>query len=145
MAINASLVCLLLSPIAVKKSTMSFEVFRQEIHKCVSQGCGTQGCGSLPWGSRAWQGDMGEVGLAAEPWEPLARQGTCKGRTCCLEHLRKPHAEQRNGKSGQWWLRGERQLGTTQNQVERSWRMGEGRLWLVYWIHMTSSCTALAG
>lgn len=116
MAIIPSLAWLLLSPMAGKKSSkMPFEVFRQKTHKW-------RGCGSLPWGSRVWQGDMGEVDVTAEPWEPLAKQGTCKGSICCQKHLRRPlHSRGINVKSGKWWLR------ITQNQAERSWRMGKGR------------------
>lgn len=132
MAIIPSLLCLPLSPFAGKKSTMpSFEVFRQKTHKWI-------GCGSFPWGSRAWEGDTGEVDVTAEPWEPLARQGMCKGSICWQKHLGRPlHRRGINGKSRQGWLREERQLEITQNQVKRSWRMGEGRLWLIYWVHMT--------
>lgn len=54
-------------------------------------------------------------------------------------------AQQRNGKSRQGWLREERQLGITQNQVERKLEGGGGKTGLIYWVHMTSSCAALAG
>lgn len=45
---------------------------------------------ALRGGSRRWWGHMGEMGLTAEPWGPLARQGMFRGSICCQEDLRRP-------------------------------------------------------
>lgn len=113
MALTTSLVCPLVSPITGK--TLQY-LLRSSGRRHTSG----QAVAALRGGSRRWQGDVGETGLTAEPWGPLARQGMCRGSICCQEDFRRcPDTCTAEG----WWERAAAEQGrkVAWNKPEPDW------------------------